>query len=412
MQISTNEFLLGSVGDLLAQQSNVNQLNQQIATGQTLLDASTNPVGAGEAIGLASGINRLTYNSGNAQAATQQIQTGLSVLQQVSTVIDQLRQAAQQGANAGNSAATSQALAITAQSGLQQLLQLANSQDANGRYIFAGSKSNTAPFQTLPNGQVTFAGDAGTNILEVAPSLAVPTSISGQSIFANIPAGESGVSVSAAAINSGTAYASAQGVTDASQLTPERLAGTQYEIAFSAGAGGTLDYTVTSGLGVPGGASFSATSSTAASGSFTPGADLQFGGLDISISGTPAAGDQFYVQPAGTSSLFQTVQDLVSALGSGSSNPQQIENAIANLDGAQTNILSAEARLGSSLSEIQGVQTAVATQSTSDQVQLASLQSANLPQVLANYSESVTALQAAEAAFAKIQNLSLFSVIQ
>ena len=76
MQISTNEFLLGSVGDLLAQQSNVNQLNQQIATGQTLLDASTNPVGAGEAIGLASGINRLTYDSGNAQAATQQIQTG------------------------------------------------------------------------------------------------------------------------------------------------------------------------------------------------------------------------------------------------------------------------------------------------------------------------------------------------
>ena len=58
------------------------------------------------------------------------------------------------------------------------------------------------------------------------------------------------------------------------------------------------------------------------------------------------------------------------------------------------------------------MQTAVATQSTSDQVQLVSLQSANLPQVLANYSESVTALQAAELAFAKIQNLSLFSVIQ
>src|SRR5271166_2299652 len=273
MQISTNEFLLGSVGDLLAQQTNVNQLNRQIATGQTLLDASTDPVGAAKAIGLASGINRLTYDSGNAQAATQQIQSGLNVLQQVSTVIDQLRQAAQQGANAGNSAATSQALAVAAQSGLQQLLQLANSQDPNGRYIFAGSKSNTAPFEILPSGSVVFAGDAGANLLEIAPSLTVPATISGQSIFANIPAGENGVFVSAAAANTGAAYASVQGVTDSSQLTSERLAGTQYEIAFSSGAGGSLDYTVTSGTGSPGSANFLATSATVASGSFTPGAD-------------------------------------------------------------------------------------------------------------------------------------------
>jgi hypothetical protein len=48
---------------------------------------------------------------------------------------------------------------------------------------------------------------------------------------------------------------------------------------------------------------------------------------------------------------------------------------------------------------------------TSNQSQLSNLQSANLPQVVANYSESVTALQAAQLAFARIQNLTLFSVI-
>ncbi len=398
--------------DLLAQQSNINQLNRQISTGQTLLTATSDPAGAGEAVGLASGINRLTYDSGNAQTAIQQIQNGLGVLQQVSTLIEQLHQTALQGANAGNSAAANQALAAAAEGGLQQLLQLANSQDANGGYIFAGTKSNAAPFETLPNGQVAFAGDAGANFLEIAPSLTVPASISGQSVFANIPAGENGISVSADAANTGTAYAGTRGVTDIGQLISDRLAGTQYEIAFSSGAGGSLDYTVTSGTGSPGSANFLATSATVASGSFTPGADLQFGGLDISVGGTPAAGDEFYVQPAGTSSLFQTVQGLISALRSSTSSPQQIENAIANLDGAQTNILSAEATLGSSLAEIQGVQATLDTQSTNAQAQLTSLQSANLPQVLANYSESVTALQAAELAFAKIQNLSLFSVIQ
>ena len=53
MQISTSEFLLGSIGDLLAQESNLNQLNTEIATGQTMLDAASNPAGAGEALGLA-----------------------------------------------------------------------------------------------------------------------------------------------------------------------------------------------------------------------------------------------------------------------------------------------------------------------------------------------------------------------
>ena len=50
--------------------------------------------------------------------------------------------------------------------------------------------------------------------------------------------------------------------------------------------------------------------------------------------------------------------------------------------------------------------------STNAQSQLSNLQSANLPQVMANYSESLTALQASQLAFAKVQNLTLFNYIQ
>jgi flagellar hook-associated protein 3 FlgL len=409
MQISTNEFLLGSLPDILEQQTNISQLNQEIATGETMLSAASDPAGAGAAIGLASGINRLTYDAGNAEAATESIQNELNVLQQVSTVVDQLSQTAVQGANTGRSGTGTLALVGTVQSALQELVQLANSQDASGNYIFAGSAANVAPFTTLPNGQIVFNGDGASNQLEIAPSITVPTTISGENIFMNIPAGTNGVGMTAAATNTGTAYADAS-VTDANQLNSERLAGTQYEIAFAAAPGG-LSYTVTGGIGSPGSASFAATSQTVASGSFTAGSDLKFGGLDVSITGTPAAGDQFDIQPAGTSSLFQTVQGLISALGSDSSNPQPIENAIANLTGAQNGILSAQATLGSTLAEIEGVQTADSTTGTDEQAQLSELQSANLPQVLANYSDSVTALQAAELSFSQIQNLSLFSVI-
>jgi flagellar hook-associated protein 3 FlgL len=411
MQISTNQFLLGSLGSLLTQQSNVNQLDREIATGQTMLDATSDPAGAGKAVALTSSIDRLSYDSGNATAATEQLQNGLGALQQVSTLIDQLRQIALEAADGGTSAASRSALVSTAQSGLQQLVQLANSQAPDGSYIFAGTNVNAAPFETLANGQVVFTGNDGSNRVEVAPSVNVPLTVSGRSIFSDIPAGENGVGVTAAAGNTGTDYAVAQNVTSVSQLTAEQLAGTQYEIAFSA-SGSSLNYTVTSGTGSPGSVRFLASSGTVVSGSFTNGQELQFGGLQVKIVGTPQAGDQFTVQPAATSSLFQTVQGLITALQSDPSHPQNIENTIANLDGAQNNILSAQASLGANLVELQGLQTQNSTTSSNDQAQLSNLQSANLPQVMANYSEGVTALQAAELAFGKIQNMSLFSVIQ
>jgi flagellar hook-associated protein 3 FlgL len=419
MRIATSEFLLGSLNELLTQESNANQLNREIATGQTLLDASSDPAAAGLATEVAGQVNQLSYDANNAQSGAQSIQNGLGALQQVATLIDQLRQAAVQGASAGSTSSTRQSLVSVAQNGLQQLVQLANSQDASGRYIFAGSKANAAPFQVVAAGQVAFSGDAGTNVIEIAPSLTVPVSVSGQSIFVNIPAGNGGVSVTATGSNGGTAYAVPQGITSASQVAAERLAGTQYEIDFvSGGSGGSLGYTVTSGAGSPGSATFSATSGTVASGSFTAGSDLLFGGVDVRINGTPAAGDRFTVQTGATTSIFQTIQDLISALQmppggqlASSSLQQQLENVIGNLDGAQASVLSAEASLGSGLAEIKAVQGQDNTQSTNAQAQLTNLQSANLPQVLANYSESVTALQAAELAFSRIQNLSLFSVI-
>jgi flagellar hook-associated protein 3 FlgL len=419
MQISTSEFLLGALPELMAQQSNVNQLNKEIATGQTMLDAASDPAGAGQAMQTAGQIAQLTYDAGNAQAGAQSIQTTLSALQQVNTLIDQLNQTALNGANATTSIETRQSLVTEAQSALQQLVQLANTQGSDGGYIFAGSKAGAAPFTTGADGQVSFVGDGATNTVQVAPGVTVPVAASGQGIFVGLPAGSNGVAVTAGAANTGDATAEVQGVTSLSQVAAAAAAGAQYQIAFTAaGSSGGLDYTVASGSGAPGSASFAASSGVIASGAFAAGSDLQFAGMDVAIDGTPAAGDSFSLQPGATSSVFQTVQNLIAALQSplqgepgGSAAQQQIQGVIGSLAGAQSAVLSAEASLGAGLSEVRAVQTQDQDQATQAQTQLSDLQSANLPQVISNYSAAVTALQASEEAFARIQNLSLFSVI-
>jgi flagellar hook-associated protein 3 FlgL len=417
MQISTSEFLLGSLNDMLNQQQNVNTLNAEIATGQSLLDASTNPAGAAQVLNAANAISQYSYDQGNAQSATQSLQNGVSALQQVTSLIDSLQQTALQAADTTNTASNRTSLVQTAQAALQQLVQLANVQGSNGQYLFSGTHSDVVPYSMQPNGQVVFNGDAGTNQIQIGPSLSVPSSMSGSGIFTDIPAGVDGVTVSAGSGNAGGGYAVVGGVTNIGQLASARLAGTQYEISFAAGPSGSLTYTVASGTGTPGSSGFQSSSGVVASGGFTAGSDLTFGGIDVRVNGTPDAGDSFDVQTGATTSMFQTIQDLVTALqatpttGVNAQVQQQVENVLANLSGAQTSALSAQASYGSSLAEIQSVQGQVTSLNTTAQAELSNVQSANLPEVMANYSESITALQAAQLAFSKVQGLSLFNYI-
>jgi flagellar hook-associated protein 3 FlgL len=418
MRISTNEFLLGSINDMMAQQQTVNQLDREIASGESMLDASSDPGGASQAVGLASQIGQLNYDSANGSAATQSLQSGVSSLDQVTTVLSQLRQAAESVANGTTTTADRQSAISSAQGLLQQLVQLANAQSSDGNYIFAGTKSNAPAFSQLSSGQIVFNGDAGTNQVEIAPSLNVASTISGQGIFMNVPSGADGVAVSASSNNTGTAYALTNGVTNLSQVTSASLAGTQYDITFS-GSGSSLTYQVTSGTGTPGSAGYLASEGVVASGGYVAGSDVVFNGIDVGITGTPASGDSFTVQPGATTSIFQTVQNLISAVqmpqGSGGQTTlaqQALQNVIASISGAQTNVLSAQAVLGTGLAEIQSVQSQNSTASANATTQMSNLQSANMPQVLASYSESLTALQAAQLAFAKVQGLSLFNYIQ
>ncbi|MBV9551557.1 MAG: flagellar hook-associated protein FlgL [Alphaproteobacteria bacterium] len=417
MRISTNEFLLGSLNELLAQQQNVNKLNREIATGQTLLSPADDPSAAGQVVGLADRIGQFGYEAANGQAASQTLQNGIGTLQQVTTLLAQLRQTAVTVANGSATPSDRQAAAVSAQTLLQQLVQLANTQDGNGNYLFAGSRSNAPAFSTLPNGQVVFDGDASVSQVQIAPSLSVLSTISGQNIFMNVPAGSQGLAVSANAGNIGGAYAVADGVTNLAQVSAAGRAGTQYDITFSGNTSG-LAYTVTSGTGPPGSAGYNATSGVVASGSYAAGADLTFAGIDVSIHGNPAAGDSFAVQPGATTTVFQSAQDLIAALqmpqGSGAQAAQAqqaFQNVLANLSGVQTSILSGQAVLGTSLSEIRSAQTQTSALSANAAGTMSDLQSANLPQVIANYSESLTALQAAQLAFAKVQNLTLFAAI-
>jgi flagellar hook-associated protein 3 FlgL len=419
MRISTNEFFLGTLNDMLAQEANVSKLNQQIASGQSIVDATQNPTGAAAILDTSNQIDQITTNARNAQAVSSTMNETLSVLNQVDNVLNQVQSTTLQGANATASATDRQALASSVQGSLQELVQLANTQLSNGQYIFGGSQTTNAPFQLTPTGQVVFKGDGGVDKIEIGPSLQVPIAVSGQSVFMQVPDGNGSFAVAASGTNTGTSVAALGGVLDATLVSSEHLANTQFEVSFSTGPSG-LNYSIASGTGAPGSVSFTASSGVVASGAYnSSSAALSFGGMDITFTGTPAAGDNFVVRTSQTTSAFQALQDVIAALqapidgasGTRARANQLVQGALATLNQVHTSVLSAEASLGTSLAEINAVQSQDNSITTTDQANLAGIQSASLPAVMTQFSEGVTALQAAQAAFGKISGLSLFNYI-
>ncbi len=417
MRVSTQQFYAASLTGILNQQNTLNTLSQQLSTGSTLVNPSDQPVAAAQNVALTGQINRLSGYTQNGQNAQNALQLESATVQSVTTLLSQARQLAVQMNNGTVSTQDLQNAAATMQGYIQQLAQYANTQDGQGNYLFAGSRSGTQPFAIQADGSVLYQGDGGQNQLALGPSLSTAISDPGSALFMNARAGNGTFSVNAANGNTGGATAGPGTVNDTALAQQTLLVnGTQYQISFS-GSGGSMTYTVTSGTG----GTFSA--SPVASGAFTPGMSIGLppGGapaITVPIVGTPAAGDSFTVAAAAPQSLFQTFQSLAQAFSASAQNPgsnalraQSISNALASLDQSQTNLLSAQANIGSRLQQVQAVQSQNAGLTLQLQTQQTQLTSINYPQVITDYQSSLTALQAAQKAFTQVQGLSLFQYI-
>ncbi len=421
MRISTPQFYAASLSGILNQQNTLNTLSQQLSTGNALVNPSDQPVAAAQNVTLTGQINRLASYQQNGQNAQNALQLESSTLQSVGTLVNQVRQLAVQMNNGTVNTQDLQNAAATMQGYLQQLVQYGNTQDGQGNYLFAGSKSQTQPFSLQPNGQVQYLGDGSQNQLALGPSLQTPISDPGSALFMNVPGGNGTFSVGASGSNTGNATAGPGSVGNPALAQQVLLVdGTQYQISFSgtAASGGTLSYTVTSGTG-----SSLAASGVVSSGTYTDGMSIGLppgsgAAISVPIQGTPASGDTFTIAGAGPQSLFATFQALQQAFsataqtsGANAQRAQAISNVLASLDQNQTHLLSAQAAIGSRLQQVQAVQTQNASLTLQLQTQQSQLADINYPQVISQYQQSLTALQAAQKAFTQVQGLSLFQYI-
>jgi flagellar hook-associated protein 3 FlgL len=153
-------------------------------------------------------------------------------------------------------------------------------------------------------------------------------------------------------------------------------------------------------------------------GTYADGDTIAFNGVQVTLSGTPAAGDSFTVAPSSNQSLFTTVQNLVTALQNGvattgSSTPfnNSINESINNIDQALSSTANVRATIGGRLNSITTQQSVATTQQTQLQQSISNLQSLNYAQAITELDQQNTTLSAALQAYTQTQGLSLFKYL-
>jgi flagellar hook-associated protein 3 FlgL len=380
-------------------ESNLSTTQNQISTGLSFTTAAQNPVAAGQVTDFNQALTQSQQFVTNSNSAQTSLNTEGSALTQMQNSLQSLRDLALEANNSSESPQDLSAIATQATQIQNTLLSIGNTQDGNGNFIFAGFSTQTQPFALSATG-ATFSGDQGQRQVQIAPGQTVVVGDNGDLVFNQIKTGNGTFQATAAAGNTGTGVVSTATVADPADYT-----------------GGTfsIDFTTPNAYQV-----LDANNNVVTSGTFTSGQAISFSGVQVTLTGQPAAGDSFSVAPSTNQSVFTTVQNLVTALqqqgttsaAGGAQLNNSINVAINNIDQALNQSETVQSSVGARLNTITTQQSMASSQQVQLQESISNLQGLNFASAITSLDQQNTTLSAAMQAFTLTQGLTLFKFIQ
>jgi len=405
MRISSSQLFAQSVQTMDNQQSSLNQLYQQISTGQLLQTPADNPLYAAQAVQLTMTTATLAQYTTNQNAAQTSLQIEDKTLSSVTNVMQSINSLIVRAGDGTLQDSDRVSIAKTMQGYRDQLLTLANTSDSSGNYLFSGFQATTQPFTNNAAGGVNYLGDNGQRQVQVADSHEITTNDTGASVFLSVPSIGTSPVAAGSATNTGTGVIGRVANNNPSVATN----GDKFTITFG-GTAAAPTYTVTDNT----------TGSTTAATAFTANAPIALGtGMTVSISGAPNPADTFTVTPATTtanSSVFSTIDSMIASLQTPADNnpaakatqSNDLATGLTRFQNSLTAITVVQASVGGREQELTALQTTTKNNSLQATNDLSNVTDVDMVSAISQYQLTQNALQAAQQSFVKIQGLSLF----
>jgi flagellar hook-associated protein 3 FlgL len=422
-------------------QSRLNHTNLQMATGRRILTPSDDPSGAALTVQLDSAVKATEQYQRNADYAQPRLEQEESQLDAIQTAVQRVRELVVAGSNDTYNQSNRAIIASEIRQIRDDIFDIANTQDANGEYLFAGTRSQTSPFVMADDGRVSYVGAEGAGAvreLAISSTRRVAVGDTGARVLMEIPE-RSGLFTEAVPASTNTGTVNAAKVEAGNLDDALNSAGQTLRIRFSYPAAnpGSVAYQIldTKGNSVRdanGDLLSGFYGTTTLLGAFVPpvpNEPIEFAGRRVTLIGIPehenlTVTPPHYAEiisrpvPHSQVSLFQTLNSIVTALEAPQSDEAEQEifskassMALRNIDSGMDRLNEVRTSVGLRLSTLD-IQTNLNDERLLNlEETLSEVRDLDYADAISRFKLQEVVLQAAQQTYTQVNKLSLFDFL-
>ncbi len=214
IRMSTAQIFHQGIQAIQDQQSKVSKTSLQVASGKRIQSPSDDPIAAVQSVDLSTVKKTAEQYQKNITLSRAKLNLEESTLQQIGDNMQRVREVALQGNNDTLSIEDRSFLATELRQRFAEIVDLTNTRDSNGEYIFAGNRSQSQPFVSSEGGEFSYYGDDSQRLVQISTSRQVSINDPGSDVFMQVPQGNGSFVAMDSADNTGTGVIDPGSVTD------------------------------------------------------------------------------------------------------------------------------------------------------------------------------------------------------
>ncbi|ATC85725.1 flagellar hook-associated protein FlgL [Pseudoalteromonas arctica] len=424
MRLSNNLMYQNNINKILDNQQGVASAQERVTTGEKYLTTSEAPAAISQAMLYSNKIQTNEQYTKNINQLNGRLETEESVLQSINSNIQQAQELTIQ---AGNGVYTKDDLKTFASelSGIQQTLaNLMNTRSEDGKFIFSGYQDSTQPYQfDSAVGEYSYKGDQGQHQITIAEGVSIKASDNGFDTFEKTDArlnvldnkAEIPTTTPTNNITKGTVYVDGQAEFDkfhqaqynADPTTPVSPTANTFSVVTTAGA--TTNDPDTYEI-LQDGVSLTPPQT----GEFTDDT-IEFAGMKIQFEGNAPGQLDFRLEKPYKENVLNTLQSLITGLNDGTLEGDDFQEVLADglvqLQNASEQVVFTQASLGGRMNALERVSDSNLALDIQNKSNRSNLVEVDMAEAISELTKQETALQASQATFGRLTNLSLFDYL-
>lgn len=381
--------------DLRRQENKVHHNQEQLASGKKLLKPSDDPLASHYIQNIAQQQEQLSQYMDSIVLVRNRLENSEVNIANAESFADESKRLTMEMINGAYSAQDRQAKKREMEELAHNFLNLVNTQDESGNYVFAGTKTKSQPFYRDKDGSVQYAGDDYQRKMKVSNMLDMPMNDPGSTLFMDIP-NPFGDYQPDYDLQSGSELLLGK----ASNADKDDMA--SYRVTFVDMNNGKFGYQL------------ERNGKVVDADEFSPANGIEFKGLKVHVKGQVTPGDSIGIEKRDSFSIFDTFKQVMTWSDkpvSDASATAKLHQMTEEFQAAFIHLSKARTEVGARLSTLD-----IQEQNHEDfNLSLARAKSnfedLDYSKAVIEFNENSRALQASQQAFGKTKDLTLFNYI-